>query len=142
MKALWLSILLILPFNDFEGWDVFTLVQYELKYIEQFGGEFDVPVFPAELKARDGKEFVLEGHYLPFDIDEKTIVISKFPYAACFFCGGSGPETIAEIQLAKKLSRRLKPDEIIKVKGKLKLNDSDYDHYIFILEEASIIEVE
>ena len=72
MNALLLSLLLVLPVSDFEGWEVFTLVQYELKYIEQFGGEFDVPVFPEALQKRAGKDFVLEGHYLPFDFNTNT----------------------------------------------------------------------
>ena len=82
----------------------------------------------------------LGGYYLPLEYDRKTIVLSKLPFASCFFCGGNvGQETIAEIQFADK-TRRFMPDEIIKVRGKLKLNNSDFDHFVFILEEAELLE--
>jgi hypothetical protein len=65
-------------------------------------------------------------------------VISKYPYAQCFFRGGAGPESIAEIVFAFKRPR-LKVDEIIWVKGKLKINATEVNHLNFILADAESI---
>jgi hypothetical protein len=41
--------------------------------------------------------------------------------------------------LKKKPTKRIKVDEIITIKGKLKLNDTDIDELNFILLDAEII---
>ena len=135
-----LSLIFILLFQGFEGWEVFAKVPFKVEYIEQFGFEAEMPKFDKEILARQGKEMILEGYHLPIDYGRETIVLSKQPYASCFFCGGGvGQETIAEIHFTKK-QRRFKADEILKVRGTLKLNDSDFDHFVFILEEAELVE--
>jgi hypothetical protein len=61
------------------------------------------PTFSADLKAQVGKEIELEGYYLPVDVEgDAYIILSKFPYAQCFFCGGAGPESIAEVTFKTK----------------------------------------
>ncbi len=137
---MWLSILVLSLFNTFEGWETFADVRFEVQYVEELGSDVEMPIFDSEIKAKEGKEMVLGGYYLPLEFDRKTIVLSRQPYASCFFCGGGvGQETICEIQFAKN-PRRFIPDEIIKVRGKLKLNNSDYDHFVFILQEAELVE--
>lgn len=64
-------------------------------------------------------------------------MLSALPFSSCFFCGGAGPETVAEIQMEKIPA--LAPDQIVKVKGRLRLNDSDINHMNFILEDSKII---
>lgn len=136
-----LSLLIFFQVMGLQGWELFEEVEYELQYVEEFGYEVEIPVFPESILAEEGKDYILAGHYLPFDVDEKTIIISKLPYASCFFCGsGVGPETIGEIHLAEPLGKRIKPDKIIRIQGKLKLNNSDFNHFVFILEEAVILE--
>ena len=69
--------------------------------------------------------------------DNKVIILSKFPYSQCFFCGGAGPESVAEIYFSSKRPR-LKADQLITVTGLLKLNALDINHMNFILENARI----
>ena len=86
-----------------------------------------------------GKQFDLEGYYLPIDVDgDAYIILSKFPYSQCFFCGGAGPESISEVVFKAKQGR-FEADQFIRVKGKLRLNTSDIEHGNFILEEAVLI---
>ncbi|MEM9324693.1 MAG: DUF3299 domain-containing protein [Bacteroidota bacterium] len=135
-----LIITLLSFFNGLEGWETFASVRFELQYIDELGGQAEMPIFDEAILAKNGQPLTLRGYYLPLEYDRRTIVLSKMPYASCFFCGGGvGQETIAEVQFAKN-PRRFIPDEIIRVRGTLKLNNSDFDHFVFILENAELIE--
>ncbi|MBE62471.1 MAG: hypothetical protein CMB89_08935, partial [Flammeovirgaceae bacterium] len=73
----------------------------------------------------------------PFELnDPKSIILSKFPYSSCFFCGGAGLESVVEVQFSLP-PRHFKPDEVITVEGVLRLNENDFDHLVFILEKAN-----
>ena len=101
---------------------------------------FLYPKFPEELKAFEGKLVTLSGFYIPLDMNNSEIaVVSKFPNAECFFCGGAGPESIVVGYLKKKPGRRVKMDEIVKIRGRLKLNEDDIDELNFILYDAELI---
>lgn len=120
-------------------WDFFAKTKFESKYNEKLKEYLVYPNFPADLKAMVGKEMTIEGYYVPFAADGGTyIVISKFPMSQCFFCGGGGPESVAEVNFAKQTSK-FQVDDLIMVKGKLKLNAEDLDHVNFILEDAVLI---
>lgn len=122
-----------------EGWALFAKTKFEAKYNEKTAEYFLYPAFPADLKSLVGKEVSLEGYYMPIDItDDAYIILSKYPYAQCFFCGAAGPETIAEIKFKDKHGK-FDMDQYLRVKGKLKLNESDIEHGNFILEEAVMV---
>ncbi len=122
-----------------DGWAAFAKTKFDPKYNDKVGEYFLFPTFPADLKTKAGKEFSLEGYYLPIDVEGNAyIILSKFPYSQCFFCGGAGPESIAEIYF-KANPGKFDPDQFIRVKGKLKLNDADLEHGNFILEEAVLV---
>jgi hypothetical protein len=122
-----------------DGWLSFAKTKFDAKYNDKAGEYFLYPTFPADLKSMVGKEFSLEGYYLPIDVEDNAyIILSKFPYSQCFFCGGAGPESIAEVFFKTKPGK-FEPDQYIRVKGKLKLNDGDLEHGNFILEEAVLV---
>jgi hypothetical protein len=122
-----------------EGWGLFAKTKFETKYNEKAAEYFLMPVFPSDLKSMVGKEIDLEGYYLPIDVAGNAyIVLSKFPYSQCFFCGGAGPETIAEVSFKVKPDK-FDADQFIRVKGKLKLNESDIDHVNFMVTDAILI---
>lgn len=124
--------------QESEGWKLLEGVTFESIYDAQLDDYLLRPSFDDSLKALDGKVFTLKGYYIPFDLVDGAIVISKFPYAQCFFCGNAGPESVAEIYF-KKSDLSFLPDQLIEVKGKLKLNANDNDHVNYILEEAEVI---
>jgi hypothetical protein len=121
-----------------EGWDTLARVPFHSKFFKEHNEYFLVPTFDAAIRSREGKEIILKGHYMPFDLPEKSVILSKYPYAACFFCGGAGPESVAEVVFLNK-PPRFRADQIITVKGKLKLNDKDVSHLNFILMDAELI---
>lgn len=125
-------------FGQTDGWTLFAKTKFDAKYSEKAGGYFLMPTFPEDLKALDGKEYTLEGYFLPVTVEgDDYFILSKFPYAQCFFCGGAGPESIAEVYLKSK--EKFEPDQYIRIKGKLKLNESDIDHGNFMVTGAEVV---
>lgn len=122
-----------------DTWNEFAKTKFESKYYEKLGEYLFYPNFPADLKAMEGKEITVQGYYVPFaPEDGDYIIISKYPMSQCFFCGGGGPESIAEVNFAKGAAK-FQVDDLITVKGKLKLNAEDLDHVNFILTEAVLV---
>jgi hypothetical protein len=122
-----------------DGWHEFAKTKFEPKYDEKLKEYSFHPDFPLSLKALVGKDIMLEGFYVPFSSEEGNyIILSKFPMSQCFFCGGGGPESIAEIYFLKA-PPKFKVDDVLKVKGKLKLNENDPEHVNFILTEAALV---
>jgi hypothetical protein len=120
-------------------WNVFAKTKFEPKYDEKSAEYLFYPTFPAELKSLVGKEIVVEGFYVPFAPEgDDYIILSKFPMSQCFFCGGGGPESIAEVNFMKDPGK-FQVDDLITVKGKLTLNSEDPDHVNFILTEAVLV---
>ena len=124
-----------------EGWSAFAKTKFETKYNQAAAEYFMMPIFPADLKALIGKEVSLEGYYMPIDVDGNAyIILSKFPFSQCFFCGGAGPETIAEVTFKVKPSFKFEADQFIRVKGKVKLNETDLEHGNFLVVDAVLVE--
>jgi hypothetical protein len=122
-----------------DTWALFAKTKFEARYNEKAAEYFLYPAFAQDLKDLVGKEISLEGYYLPIDIDgDAYIILSKFPYSQCFFCGGAGPESIAEVTFKVKQGK-FEMDQYLRVKGKLKLNEGNIDHGNFILEEAVLV---
>lgn len=142
LKLMAFSIVLLTctaSFAQTDTWAIFAKTKFDAKYNEKAGEYFLYPTFPTELKSLVGKEVSIEGYYLPIDVDgDAYIILSKFPYSQCFFCGGAGPESIAEVFFKTKPGK-FEPDQYIRVKGKVKLNESDIDHGNFIIEEAVLV---
>jgi len=129
----------LLAQTKFDAWHEFAKTKFEPKYHEKIGEYLFHPTFAPELKALEGKEISIEGFFVPFaPEDGNYIIISKFPMSQCFFCGGGGPESIAEVTF-KGTPAKFKVDDLITVKGKLKLNTSDLDHVNFILLDAVLV---
>jgi hypothetical protein len=126
--------------NPPDIWALLSKTRFVEKLNREYGMYFLYPIFPDELKALEGKLVEVTGFYIPLDVSTSEFaVLSKFPNAECFFCGGAGPESIVVAYLKNKPFKRIKVDEIITIKGKLKLNDSDIDELNFILMDAEII---
>jgi hypothetical protein len=129
----------VAAFAQPEGWALFAKTKFEAKYNEKAAEYFLYPVFAPELTSQVGKEISLEGYYMPIDVDgDAYIILSKFPYSQCFFCGGAGPESIAEVTFKVKQGK-FTMDQYIRVKGRLKLNEGNIDHGNFILEDATLV---
>lgn len=122
-----------------DAWNEFAKTKFEPKYYEKLGEYLFYPKFPDVLKAMEGKEITVQGFYVPFAPEGGDyIIISKYPMSQCFFCGGGGPESIAEVFFTKSPGK-FQVDDLITIKGKLKLNADDVDHVNFILTDAVLV---
>jgi hypothetical protein len=128
-----------LPDRPEDGWLTLSKVKFTEKFFKEHNEYYLYPLFDSRIRALEGKDFILKGHYLPMDLENRQmIIISRYPFSMCLFCGGAGPESVAEVHFAAR-PPRFKADQIITVKGKLKLNDANVDHMNFILENAMLI---
>lgn len=122
-----------------DGWGILGKVKFTSKFYKEHNDYFLTPFLDSRIRFYEGKEFILKGHYLPMDLEDKrTIILSKYPYSACFFCGGAGPESVAEVHFKDK-APRFKADQVITVKGILKLNANDITHMNFMLHDAELV---
>jgi len=101
-------------------------------------GSFDKPVFTPAVKALNGKSITLPGYMVPFESGMKGnhFMFSSMPLNACFFCGVGGPETVVEVYCPNPVNYSEKP---IEIKGILKLNSTNPDKMIYVIENAEIL---
>ena len=137
-----LLLLGLLAFTPPHGrlWELFAKTTFQEKFNKTHGVYFYYPKFGPELLALQGKTVELQGFYIPLDTSpSQTLILSKYPMAECFFCGGAGPESVAVVYLKNQPFKRPKLDQILKVKGTLQLNATDVEEMTFIIQNAEII---
>ncbi len=118
-------------------WKDLKDVRFKKRFNKQENMLFLYPEFGDKVKALEGKELEIRGYVIPVNPTENIYVLSANPMAACFFCGGSGPESI--IQLKLKKPKRLATDEIWIVRGILRLNAENIEELNYILQETEFI---
>ncbi len=116
-------------------WERLTDVWFEDKYSTEVEAYYYYPHFGKSVKEMDGKEVQITGYMLPIDPAKGIYILSRYPYSACFFCGNSGPESIIEPDF-KGTHRKFRNDEVVTLKGILKLNQDDMYKSNYLLEEA------
>ena len=116
-------------------WETLSDVDFKDVFIEELDTYYWKPVFGEKVKAMEGKKVYITGYILPVDIDDDYYVLSRYPFANCFFCGGAGPESIIDLRF-KKDNRKYKTDERLTFKGVLKLNANDIYSMNYILMDA------
>lgn len=112
-------------------WQDLSEVTFTEKFFPKFNDTFLHPTFSLSIKQLEGKTIKVKGYFLNISPNEKLYILSKGPMSACFFCGVGGPETAIELQFAQK--QTFKTDDIVTVTGILKLNDTDVEHFNYIL---------
>jgi hypothetical protein len=151
MKKLLLSTLFLLTItltvsaqklSDMKGnaWQTLSLVTFDSKFDEMLGIDIQVPKFSPAVKKIDGQTIELQGYILPLEgrRSQKYFIFSAYPYNLCYFCGGAGPESVAEVYCKQSIEYTTK---MIRIKGKLSLNKSgDLDKMIYILTDVELID--
>jgi hypothetical protein len=88
------------------------------------------------VKLRGKKKIFISGFIVP--IDNKSYALSKNVFAACFFCGKSGPESIVGLNF-KGATPKLKTDQYVTIEGTFRYNEDDADDWIYNLDNAVIV---
>ncbi len=117
-------------------------IKIKYAYSIKYNSMLPKPKFGDKLKAMDGKLITIAGYSLPADITNNVLLISYNPMNMCFFCGGSGIESLVQLipkPADKARFKRLKTDNYFEVKGRLKLNANDYEHLVYILEDVEFV---
>ena len=132
-----LSILSIVSAQQTITWAQLTDVKFSNEYSEELGIDIIRATFGESVRALDQKEVIIKGYIIPLDPLGTQYVLSRNPMATCFFCGGSGPETVVELRLHPKSIRRYATDEILTFKGTLALHDKNTNslHYVILNAE-------
>lgn len=120
-------------------WETLLDVRFSRKFFKEVGVYMYYPRFGKSVKKLEGEEVILRGYWLPLNPEENLYILSRNPFAACFFCGSAGPESIVELWL-KPGHPKIKMDQVVTMKGRLKLNQDDIDYCNYILEEAELHE--
>lgn len=124
--------------SDTITWKTLNQLEYKETETEMYGTVF-MPEFSSELKKIDGKTVIIKGYIIP--VDRKTYALSKNVYAACFFCGKSGPETVMGL-IFKEAPGKLKMDSYATLRGTLKLNDTNVEEWMYSLENVEILSIQ
>ena len=101
------------------SWDL--LGRVEVKYEQDLARNvwWMVANFEEELRAMDGQRIRIRGYLIPTSVSGNMVVVSAFPMASCFFCGGAGPESMIEVFPSQKL--RFSTDDFVELEGILHL---------------------
>ncbi|MCH8555401.1 MAG: DUF3299 domain-containing protein [Schleiferiaceae bacterium] len=116
-------------------WNTLADVVFKEKYYAQTKEWYLFPNFSDNVKNLDGKYVRIKGYVIPLDVDNDIYALSAYPFAACFFCGGAGPESVISLKFAGK-PKKYKTDQVVTFAGKLKLNDKDINEFNYILQET------
>ncbi|MGY8888727.1 MAG: hypothetical protein ACKVJY_06770 [Flavobacteriales bacterium] len=117
-------------------WEDLTDVEFKDVYVEELDAYYWKPIFGPSVENLEGKKFHITGYVIPVDIDEDFYVLSRYPFANCFFCGGAGPETVVDLQFTGDSPREYATDERLTFAGELKLNSDDVYQMNYIIVGA------
>jgi len=119
-------------------WDDLADVKYDREWSEDVDSYFWFPEFDEKIKAMEGKEVQITGYLIPFDETNGAYVLSANPFAACFFCGNAGPESVMGLNLSRE-GVHFNTDEYLTFKGTLRLNAKNIYEMNYILEDAQLV---
>ena len=120
-------------------WDDLTAVAFKDVYREDMGTVYPEASFEKSLLKLAGKRVQIPGYLLPLTVGGDDYALSSSPFAACFFCGKAGPETVIELHFSKTESW-FAMDRFLLVEGRLRLNADDPSSLYYVLEEAVALE--
>ncbi|PCJ81747.1 MAG: hypothetical protein COA49_04370 [Bacteroidetes bacterium] len=118
------------------SWEDLSDVEFNDVYVEELDAYYWKPKFGPNVKGFEGKKWYITGYIIPVDIDEDFYVLSRYPFANCFFCGGAGPETVVDLQFGGHSPREYATDERLTFAGELKLNADDVYQMNYIIKDA------
>lgn len=120
-------------------WETLRDVTFKKKWYAEESIYMLSPTFGPSVQKLKNQQVSITGYVLPVDLDANLYVLSAFPFSACFFCGGAGPESVMTLNF-KKNARKFKTDERLTFVGTLKLNSDDIYQMNYILDGATIAE--
>lgn len=118
-------------------WRSLEDVDFKDVYIEELDAYYWKPTFGQSINDLEGEDVYITGYIIPVDLDEDFYVLSRYPFANCFFCGGASPESVVDLRFTGKSPRVYQTDERLTFAGKFRLNSDDVYQMNYILDGAS-----
>ena len=121
-------------------WQTLSLVTFDTKFDDMLGIDVQVPKFSPAVRKLEGKTITLQGYILPLEgrRSQKYFIFSAYPYNLCYFCGGAGIESVAEVYCKEPIKYTTK---MITIRGTLSLNGSgDLDKMIYTLSNVELVD--
>ena len=115
-------------------WAELADVDFKDVYLEELDSYYWKPQFGPQVLAAEGQDVYITGYVIPVDLDEDFYVLSRYPFANCFFCGGAGPESVVDLRFADSDHRTYQTDERLTFHGNVRLNADDVYQMNYILE--------
>lgn len=125
------------PVQDTLTWKILNNLEYKEANHEQYGTVY-LPEFSNDIVKYANKKVIIRGYIIP--VDKTTYALSKNVYAACFFCGKSGPETVMGLTF-KESPGKLKMDSNALLTGYFRLNGTNVDDWMFSLDDVEILHI-
>lgn len=122
------------------SWETLRDVTFKKKWYAEESVYMLYPTFGTGIQKLNNKPVELTGYVLPVDLEANLYVLSAFPYSACFFCGGAGPESVVSLKF-KKTGKKFKTDERRTFRGTLKLNADNIYELNYILADTEMLEL-
>ena len=124
-------------------WQTLADITWVPTYMAEYNDYYNMPKFSKKVNALDKKNITIRGFYVPVDAAGTVFALSAYPSNVCFFCDGAGLESVIEVIPKKGESalKRIATDKYIQLKGKLKLNQKEPDHLMYILEETELVKI-
>ncbi len=116
-------------------WKQLEDVGFTARFNKEYNVDIMYPVFGDEVKKLAGKELIISGYMIPLDVEEGLYAISRYTYASCFFCGGAGVESVISLKF-KAPPRRYRTDQYCTIQGKMELNSTNVNDFIYIFRDA------
>lgn len=125
------------------SWDMLKDVKWSEKYVASLSGYYQMPDFGKQIEFLDNKPVIIQGFYVPVDVDGTIFALSETPSFMCFFCGVGGIESVMEIFVKEghRDLKRVRTDRYIQVKGIFSINRDDPDHLMYLLKDAELVKV-
>ena len=117
-------------------WRTLEDVEFKDVYVEELDAYYWKPTFNSGVTNLEGKDVYITGYMIPVDLDEDFYVLSRYPFANCFFCGGAGPESVIDLRFPGKSKRVYQTDERLTFQGTFRLNADDVYQMNYILDSA------
>lgn len=117
-------------------WDELADVTFTSRFDSTFSIDIQDAYFSDYIRNLDGREVMLSGFMIPIDPLGTRYVVSRYPNASCFFCGGAGPETVAELRLKPGHLRRYATDTFATFRGRLQIHEENLTTFNYVLLDA------
>ncbi len=100
------------------------------------------PTFPPHLRNLDGKKVMLDGYLQPLgdDADLNAFLLVEYPIG-CWYCEQPETTAIVLVELPEGKTHSYTRNQI-RVRGKLVLNGSDPENFLYIIRDAEISQTE